>query len=187
MKKVLQIVNLPMLLSVLATFVFSSCDRDLYSDPYSTDLKITYTVTEDLLDGLTPMVNMNVNGEQSQFSLSRADFTTTNDNKLKYEKTISYIGEKGKVEMVISYVKRDNIPSKESYAIGHSLSAESVTTCGGAKSSGSAKGAASIGSNNSGMSYSEALDESVSNGTDLLAFAQAQLISTISLTVQGKK
>jgi len=175
------------LIIALSSIAYSSCDRDLYSDPYSTELKITYTVTEDLLDGLTPMVNMNVNGEQSQFSLSRADFTTTNDNKLKYEKTISYIGEKGEVKMGISYVKRDNIPSKESYTIGHTLSAESTTTCGSSRSRGSTEGAASIGSNNSGMSYSEALDETVSRGTDLLAFAQAQLVSSMSVTVQGKK
>jgi hypothetical protein len=174
-------------LIALSSIFCSSCDPDLYSDPYSTKLDITYTVTEDLLEGLTPMVDLNVNGKQSQFSLSRADFTSTNDNKLKYEKTISYIGEKGEVKMGISYVKRDNIPSKESYAIGHSLSAESVTTCGSSRSRGSTEGAASIGSNNSGMSYSEALDETVSRGTDLLAFAQAQLVSSMSVTVQGKK
>jgi len=44
-------------------------------------------VTEELLEGLTPMVDLNVNREHSQFSLSRTDFTSTNDNKLKYEKT----------------------------------------------------------------------------------------------------
>jgi len=53
------------LIIALSSIAYSSCDRDLYSDPYSTDLKITYTVTEDLLDGLTPLVNMNVNGELS--------------------------------------------------------------------------------------------------------------------------
>jgi hypothetical protein len=174
-------------LIALSSIFCSSCDPDLYSDPYSTKLDITYTVTEDLLEGLTPMVDLNVNGKQSQFSLSRADFTSTNDNKLKYEKTISYIGEKGEVKMGISYVKRDNIPSKESYTIGHTLSAESVTTCGSSRSRGSTEGAASIGNNNSGMSYSEALDETVSRGTDLLAFAQAQLVSSMSVTVQGKK
>ncbi len=95
-------------LIALSSIFCSSCDPDLYSDPYSTKLDITYTVTEDLLDGLTPLVNMNVNGELSQFSLSRSDFSTTNDNKLKYEKTISYIGEKGEVKMGISGVKDKN-------------------------------------------------------------------------------
>ena len=53
-------------LIVLSVFVLSSCNPDLYSDPYTTDLKITYTVTEDLLDGLTPVVDLNANGEVSQ-------------------------------------------------------------------------------------------------------------------------
>ena len=179
--------KLPVFLIIWSIIVCSSCDRDLYSDSYSTKLEITYTATEDLLDGLTPMVNLTVNGEESQFSLSRADFVTMADNKLKYEKTISYNGEKGSVEMVISYVKRGDFPNKEDYTIGHALSAESVTTNGSSRSSGSATGSASIGSGNSGMSYSEALDETVSRGNDLLAFGQAQLVSTMSVTVQGKK
>lgn len=174
-------------LIVLSVFVLSSCNPDLYSDPYTTDLKITYTVTEDLLDGLTPVVDLNANGEVSQLSLSRTDFTTTADNKLKYEKMIAYTGEEGSVKMVVSYVKHDNFPNKETYNIEHSLSAGSVTTSSSSRSSGSASGSASIGSNNSGMTYSEALDETVSRGNDLLAFAQAQLVSTMSVTVQGKK
>lgn len=186
-KKFYEVSKVKTLIPLLVLMLFSSCCPDLYSDPYSTDLKITYIVTEDLVDGLMPTVSLNVNGAQSQFSLSRADFTTTADNKLKYEKTIAYTGEEGSVKMVVSYVKRDIIPSKEVYTIEHSLSAESVTTCGGSRSSGAATGSASIGSNNSGMNYSEALDETISRGSDLLAFAQAQLVSSMSVTVQGKK
>ena len=174
-------------MAVLALVGFSSCDPEADTNKYETSLKVTYTVSEDLLDGLTPMMALTVNGEESQQALNRTDFVSVGGNQLKYEKDISYEGEKGMVTMVISYTKKDSHPDKANYTIRHALSAESVTTCGNSRSSASASGAALIGSNNSGMNYSEALDETVSRGTDLLAFGQAQLVSSMSITVQGKK
>ncbi len=174
-------------MAMLALVGFSACVPEEDTKMYETSLKVTYTVSEDLLDGLTPMMVLTVNGEKSQQALERTDFVNVGGNQLKYEKDISYKGETGKVTMVISYTKKDSYPDKASYTIRHSLSAESVTTCGNSRSSASANGAALIGSNNSSMSYSEALDETVSRGTDLLAFGQAQLVSSMSVTVQGKK
>ncbi|MBR1834349.1 MAG: hypothetical protein IJ785_02415 [Bacteroidales bacterium] len=180
-----KISKLYIFLIALSSIVYSSCRPDLYSDPYSTKLNITYTVTEDLLDGLTPTVNLNVNGERSQMALSRADFTTAEGNKLKFEKTISYVGETGKVEMTVSYTKKNDFQNRDSYSIGHDLQAVSTTTCGSSKGGGSAHGSASMGSS-SGRSYSDALDEMVARGSDVLAFSQAQLVSSMSIAVQGK-
>ena len=170
-------------MAMLALVGFSACVPEEDTKMYETSLKVTYTVSEDLLDGLTPMMVLTVNGEKSQQALERTDFVNVGGNQLKYEKDISYEGETGKVTMVISYTKKESYPDKASYTIRHSLSAES----GNSRSSASANGAALIGSNNSSMSYSEALDETVSRGTDLLAFGQAQLVSSLSVTVQGKK
>lgn len=187
MKTMFQITKLSILLSMLALVGLSACEPEADTNKYETSLKVTYTVSEDLLDGLTPMMVLTVNDEVSQQALNQTDFVSVGGNQLRYEKNISYLGEKGTVKMVISYTKKDSQPDKASYAISHSLSAESVTTCGNNRSRASASGAASIGSNNSGMSYSEALDEVVSRGSDVLAFGQAKLVSTMSIAVQGKK
>lgn len=127
-------------------------------------LTVTYCATKDLIDGVSPVVRLRMNGVVTVQTLSLADFAEADSAWMEYVLQLPFEGDSNRMEMVITYVRNDSIPNNGRFSLGRRIAAQ----CRGIRTNQS-----SATVNGSGQqSYTAALDAIAANGKDSLVFSQ---------------
>lgn len=127
-------------------------------------LTVTYCATKDLIDGVSPVVRLRMNGVETVQTLSLADFAKADSAWMEYVLKLPFEGDSNRMEMAITYVRNDSIPNKGRFSLGRKITAQ----CRGRRTNQSSSTA-----NGSGQqSYTAALDAIAANGKDSLVFSQ---------------
>ena len=127
-------------------------------------LTVTYSATKDLIDGVSPVVMLRVNGVETQQTLSRSDFAEADSTWMEYVQEIQLEGDSNRLEMVINYVKNDSIPDKGRFTLGRIISAHRR----GTNTSQSSTLINGLG----GLAYAAALDGIAERGSDSIVLSQ---------------
>lgn len=166
--------------SLLALLGLQSCDKcecepcrncGVDTTPESA-LTVTYCATKDLIDGVSPVVRLRMNGVVTVQTLSPADFAEADSAWMEYVLRLPFEGDSNRMEMVITYVKNDTIPNKGRF----SLSRKMTTQCSGRMTNQSSATVNGTGQ----QPYSAALDAIAANGKDSLVFIQSSSDVTIN-------
>ena len=139
-------------------------------------LTVTYSTTKDLIDGVSPVVRLRVNGVETQQTLSLTDFAEADSTWMEYVQKIPVEGDSNRLEMVITYVKNDSLPTKGSFTLGRKITAQ----CRGIKTNQSSTAVNGVGQ----QSYAAALDVIAASGKDSLVLSQDRRGVTIDAFVQ---
>lgn len=166
--------------SMLALIGLQSCDKcecepceycGVDTTPESA-LTVTYCATKDLIEGVSPVVRLRMNGVVTVQTLSLADFAEADSAWMEYALNLPFEGDSNRMEMVITYVRNDSIPNKGRFSLGRKIAAQ----CRGRNTNQS-----SATVNGSGQqSYTAALDAIAANGKDSLVFSQNSSDITIN-------
>ncbi|MBR3411911.1 MAG: hypothetical protein IKG81_04395 [Bacteroidales bacterium] len=152
------------------------CDNNRVDTMPESALTVTYSTTKDLIDGVSPVVRLRVNGVETQQTLSLTDFAEADSTWMEYVQKIPVEGDSNRLEMVITYVKNDSLPTKGSFTLGRKITAQ----CRGIKTNQSSTAVNGVGQ----QSYAAALDVIAASGKDSLVLSQDRRGVTIDAFVQ---
>lgn len=140
------------------------CETTMVDTTPESALTVTYCATKDLIEGVSPVVRLRMNGVVTVQMLSLADFAEADSAWMEYALNLPFEGDSNRMEMVITYVRNDRIPNKGRFSLGRKITAQ----CRGRNTNQS-----SATVNGSGQqSYTAALDAIAANGKDSLVFSQ---------------
>lgn len=152
------------------------CDNNRVDTMPESALTVTYSTTKDLIDGVSPVVRLRVNGVETQQTLSLTDFAEADSTWMEYVQKIPVEGDSNRLEMVITYVKNDSLPTKGSFTLGRNITAQ----YGGIKTNQSSTAVNGVGL----QSYAAALDAIAARGKDSLVLSQGRSGVTIDAFAQ---
>lgn len=152
------------------------CDNNRVDTMPESVLTVTYSATKDLIDGVSPVVRLRVNGVETRQTLSLTDFAEADSTWMEYVQKIPVEGDSNRLEMVITYVKNDSLPTKGSFTLGRKITAQ----YGGINKNHSSTIVRGAGQ----QFYATALDAIAARGKDSLVLNQGRSGVTIDAFAQ---